>query len=169
MCHARYYRHPRFSKNNHGFTLIELLLVITIVGLILSFSVSAWLSMKSSQQISSTTVLIKTAAQCLESYVIHSGKIPPQAYFIAHCSHLDPWGNTLGYENNGDDREIAKVTTRTYRDENGDHPDAAWIITSFGPDRTREFLSTASLWDCSTGDDLCQMTSRNALFYEISK
>ena len=161
--------HPICLANKKGFTLVEILLVVTIVGLILSFSVAAWLSMKSSQQISSTATLLKTASQCLDSYVIHSGKIPPQAYYIAHCSRLDPWGNILQYANNGDDREIANVTTRTFRDEIGDHPDAAWIIVSFGPDRTRNYLSSATLWDCSTGDDICQMTSKNALFYEITK
>lgn len=169
MYPTRSCRQVSCSKKNHGFTLIELLLAITIVGLILSFSVTAWLSMKSSQQISSTAVLLKTAAQCLESYVVHSGKIPPQTYFIAHCRRLDPWGNNLFYENNGDDREIAKVTTKSYRDGNGDHPDAAWIIGSPGPNRTRQLLSTTTLWDCATGDDLCHMTSRNGLFYEINK
>ena len=169
MGHILSCRHWHCGKNTQGFTLIELLLVITLIGLILSFSVSAWLSMKRSQQISTTAVLIKTAAQCLESYTIHSGKIPPQAYFNDHCSRLDPWGNTLRYENNGDDREIAKVTPKTYRDESGSHPDAAWIINSLGPDRTRQMVSTTSLWDCSIGDDLCQMTSRNTLFYEITK
>ena len=163
------HRHPISFADQKGFTLVELLLVVTVIGLILSFSVTAWLSMKSSQQISSTATLLKTASQCLESYVIHSGKIPPQAYYIAHCSRVDPWGNILQYDNIGDDREIANVTTRTFRDLVGNHPDAAWIITSFGPDRTRNFLSTATLWDCSTGDDLCQMASKNALFYEITK
>ena len=132
MGHALSCKHQRCSKNTRGFTLIELLLAITIVGLILSFSVSAWLSMKNSQQISTTAILIKTTAQCLESYVIHSGKIPPLEYFEKHCMRQDPWGNNLIYENTGDDLEIAKATPRTYRDDSGDHPDAAWIITSLG-------------------------------------
>ena len=54
-------------------------------------------------------------------------------------------GNTLCYENNGDDREIAKVTPKTYRDESGSHPDAAWIINSSGPDRTRQGVNDEPL------------------------
>lgn len=169
MGQALSFRHQRCGTDTRGFTLIELLLVITVVGLILSFSVTAWLSMKRSQQISTTAVLLKTAAQCLKSYVIHSGTIPPQDYFIAHCRRRDPWGSDLSYENTADNREITQVTTKTYRNESGDHPDAAWIITSPGPDKTRQLVTSPSLWDCSIGDDLCQMTSRNTLFYEITK
>lgn len=162
-------RYPYSMSDNRGFTLLENLLVITIVGLLLSFSVTAWQTIKSSQQISSTVTLLKTASQCLESYVIHSERIPPASYFIAHCSRLDPWGNAILYENNGDNQEVANVISKTLKDKSGDHPDAAWIVTSFGPDRTRNVLSSATLWDCSTGDDLCRATSKNGLFYEINR
>lgn len=157
------------DESEMGFSLFELLLVITIVGLILSFSVSAWLSMKSSQRVSATATRIQTATNCLENYVIHSGTIPPRSYFAAHCAGTDSWGSQLVYENNGDDIAIAGVTSKTFRDEFGDHPDAAWLVASFGPDKTRDYSSTAVLWDCSLGDDLCRVTTKNALYYEINQ
>ena len=41
-------------------------------------------------------------------------------------------------------RRSPMLPPKPIRDESGDHPDAAWIITSFGPDRTRNFLSSAT-------------------------
>lgn len=152
-----------------GLTLIEMLLAITIIGLILSYGLTAWLSMKSSQQISAAATIVKMASECLENYVILSGKIPPQSFFAAHCVVLDPWQNQLIYENNGDDQEIASVVAKTFRDENGDHPDAAWIIASTGPDGARSMTTSATVWNCSTGDDLCRIVTKNALLYEIHK
>ena len=152
-----------------GFTLIELAMVITVVGLLLSFSVSSWMSMRTSQQISAANATLTTAARCLTSYVIHSEKIPPHAYFTEHCTAKDPWGQNIIYYNNGDDRPIAAVTTKIVRDMNGDHPDAAWLLISSGPDTTVTTTSSTSLWDCTPGDDLCQTTSRNTLLYEINK
>ena len=152
-----------------GLTLIEILLAITIVGLILGYGLTAWLSMKSSQQVSAAATIVKTASECLENYVILSGKIPPQSFFAAHCAALDPWRQNLIYENSGDNQEIASVVSRTFRDENGDHPDAAWIIVSTGPNKIRNMTASATLWNCSSGDDVCRIVSKNALLYEIHK
>lgn len=162
----------RLSKkplNNHGFTIIELALVITVIGLLLSFGISAWMSMKTSQQISAANATLKTVTNCLINYTIHSGTIPPQSYFTKHCVVSDPWGKNIVYYNNGDNREISTVTTKIVRDSTGDHPDASWILISSGLNKTVETTSTASMWDCSPGDDLCHYTSKNTLIYETNK
>lgn len=157
------------NSNDHGFTLIELALVITVIGLLLSFGISAWMSMKTSQQISAANATLKTVSNCLINYTIHSGTIPPQAYFTKHCVASDPWGESIVYYNNGDDQEISLVTTKIVTDATGDHPDAAWILVSSGLNKTVETTSTSTIWDCSPGDDLCHTTSKNTLIYEINK
>lgn len=157
------------NSNNHGFTLIELALVITVIGILLSFGISAWMSMKTSQQISAANATLKTVSNCLINYTIHSGTIPPQAYFTKHCVASDPWGENVVYYNNGDDQEISLVTTKITTDSTGDHPDTAWILVSSGLNKTVETTSTATIWDCSPGDDLCHSTSKNTLIYEINK
>ncbi len=159
----------RYFGSKGGFTLFELLLVITIFGIIVSIGVTAWFSMRTSQQISSTVTFLKTASKCMENYVIHSRKITPQSYFLSNCSRLDPWGNAIMYQNSGDDQNVASAATKIFRDENGDHPDTVWIMTSFGPDGIQDMVSTAALWDCSSGDDLCQTLTRNTLIYAISQ
>ncbi|WP_169309235.1 type II secretion system protein [Desulforhopalus sp. IMCC35007] len=157
------------NHQQRGFTLIELALVITIMGLLLSFGLVAWMSMKTSQQISAVKTTLTSVSDCLSNYVIHSGTIPPQAYFTRHCAVLDPWGNSIIYYNTGDNQEVSAVTTKTLRDETGDHPDTAWILASGGPDGTITISSTTTLWDCSGGDDLCRATSKSILIYEINK
>lgn len=157
------------NYKQQGFTLIELAMVITVVGFLLSFGVTSWMSMKTSQQISAANAALRTAARCLTGYVIHSEKIPPHAYFTEHCTDKDPWGQDIIYYNNGDDRLISTVTTKIVRDMNGDHPDAAWLLVSSGPDTTVATTSSTSLWDCTPGDDLCHSTSKNTLLYEINK
>lgn len=158
---------PRFQQQ--GFTLIELSMVIAVVGLLLSFGVTSWMSMKTSQQIAAANATLRTAARCLTGYVIHSEKIPPHTYFTTHCTAKDPWGQNIIYYNNGDNRPITGVTTKIVRDMNGDHPDGAWLLVSSGPDTTITTNSTASRWDCTPGDDLCHTTSKNRLLYEINK
>ena len=112
---------------------------------------------------------MRRASTCLENYVILSGKIPPVSYFRSYCDSPDPWRNQLIYENNGDDVTVQMVSTRSFRDLNGTHPDAAWIIASTGPNGTRELVTSPALWDCSSGDDVCSVTSKNGLLYEIGK
>lgn len=162
-------RHPEITFNDRGFTILELALVITVIGLLLSFGISAWMSMKTSQQISAANATLKTVTNCLINYSIHSATIPPQSYFTKHCVASDPWGTNIVYYNNGDDQEISTVTTKTVRDATGDHPDAAWILVSGGLNKTVETVSTVSMWDCSPGDDLCHYTSKNTLSYEINR
>jgi prepilin-type N-terminal cleavage/methylation domain-containing protein len=157
------------DHHQQGFTLIELALVIAVMGLLLSFGVVAWMSMKTSQQVSAVKTTLTSVSNCLSNYVIHSGTIPPQTYYTKHCSVLDPWGNSIIYYNTGDNQDVSAVTTKTLRDENGDHPDAAWILASSGPDGNITISSTTTLWDCSGGDDLCQATSKSILTYEIHK
>ena len=159
----------RIDLDELGFTLVELSLVIVVIGLLLGFGITAWMSMKTSQQISATTTTLKTAASCLSKYVIHSEQTPAQTYFSKRCVDVDPWGQDIIYYNNGDNQEISSATTKTVRDGDGDHPDALWMIVSSGPNGTIETTSSATLWDCSLGDDLCQYTTKNALVYEINK
>lgn len=159
----------RTESDHQGFTLIELSMVITVIGLLLSFGITSWMSMKTSQQISAANTTLKTVSNCLINYVIHSGTIPPQAYFSKHCSASDPWGENIVYYNSGDSQKISSLTTRTVTDENGSHIDAAWVLVSSGPNKTIETTSSPSLWDCSPGDDLCHITSKNNLIYEINK
>ncbi len=152
-----------------GFTLVEMAIVITVVGILLSFITVSWMSMKSTQQISSAKTVLETVSSCLVNYVIHSETIPPQSYFTQYCADTDPWGNAIIYYNSGDDQKIAAVVTKTVRDANGDHADSAFIVVSPGPDKTVQVNSTATLWDCSTGDDLCHTTSKNTLIYESNR
>ena len=154
---------------NRGFTLIELAMVITVIGLLLSFATASWMSMKTSQQISAANTTLKTASHCLVNYTIHSGTVPPQAYFSSHCNTRDPWGENIVYYNNGDNLNISSVTTKIMRDDSGDHPDAAWILVSRGPNQILDITSNTTMWDCSPGDDLCHTTSKNTLIYEINK
>lgn len=157
------------GTNNHGFTLIELAIVITVIGLLLSFAITSWMSMKTSQQISAANATLKTVSNCLINYSIHSGTIPPQTYFTKYCIKSDPWGKNISYYNNGDNQNISLVTTKITRDATGDHPDTAWLLVSGGPNETVEITSTATMWDCSPGDDLCHTTSKNTLIYEINQ
>ncbi|MFT5700359.1 MAG: prepilin-type N-terminal cleavage/methylation domain-containing protein [Desulforhopalus sp.] len=160
---------PKQSHDQKGFTLIELAMVVTAMGLLLSFGIVSWMSMKTSQQISAANTTLQTVSTCLINYVIHSGTIPPQAYFTNHCTKKDPWGNNIVYYNNGDNQTISTVTTKTVRDASGDHPDTAWILVSSGLDGITDVTSTSLLWDCSPGDDLCHATSKSILIYEINK
>lgn len=157
------------QRNQDGFTLVETAIVITVFGILLSFVTVAWLSMKSSQQISSAGTVLQTVSNCLQDYVIHSKTIPPQSYFTQHCADTDPWGSNILYYNNGDDVQVSAVVTKTVRDTNGDHVDGAFIVVSSGPDRTLQMSSSATLWDCSSGDDLCNTTSKNTLIYETNR
>lgn len=157
------------DHSQQGFTLIELAFVITVMGLLLSFSVVAWMSMKTSQQLSAAKTTLTSVSNCLSNYVIHSGTIPPQAYFTLHCVKQDPWGENIIYYNNGDNQKVSAIIAKIFRDESGDHPDAAWILASSGPDKIINVSSTPTLWDCSGGDDLCQATSKSILIYEINK
>lgn len=157
------------TKSKAGFTLVEMAIVITVFGLLLSFVTVAWMSMKSSQQVSSTATVLQTVTNCLQDYVIHSKAIPPQSYFNQHCADTDPWGSNILYFNNGDDVEVSAVIPKTVRDANGDHADGAFIVVSPGPDRTLQMSSSATRWDCSSGDDLCHTTSKNTLIYEINR
>lgn len=159
------------GSNDNGFTLIELALVITVIGLLLSFGISAWMSMKTSQQISAANTALKTLSNCLINYTIHSGTIPPQAFFTKHCVASDPWGKKIVYYHNiaDENKKISLVTTKVVKDATGDHSDTVWILVSSGPNKTVETISTASMWDCSPGDDLCHSTSKNTLIYEINK
>jgi len=159
----------RKPLNQRGFTLVEIALVITVIGLILSFGVSAWMSMKTSQQISATETTLKTVASCLSNYVIHSGKTPPQDYFSNKCVETDSWGQSIVFYNIGDNIELTIATSKKVRDDDGDHPDGLWVLVSSGPNSIVETTSTGTLWDCSQGDDLCHFTSKNALIYETYK
>jgi len=152
-----------------GFTLVELALVLTVVGLLLTFGTSAWMSMKTSQQISAAETALKTASSCLSNYVIHSGKTPPQAYFTRHCRETDPWGEDLLYYNNGDGLDTTIAPTKVVRDSEGDHPDAIWLVVSSGINTTIETSSSATLWDCSGGDDLCHFVTKSELIYERNR
>ncbi len=152
-----------------GFSLLELAMVITVLGLLLSFMSVAWISMKTSQQFSSAKIVLETAANCLQDYVIHSRTIPPRNYFTQYCADSDPWGNAVAYFNSVDNQNIAAVTGKTLRTADGTHPDTAFILVSPGPDRSITLSSTAALWDCSSGDDLCLPITKNTLIYEISK
>lgn len=157
------------GTNNHGFTIIELAMVITVMGLLLSFSIASWMSMKTSQQISAANAALKTVSNCLINYAIHSGTIPPQTYYTRHCIASDPWGENIVYFNNVDNQEIPLVTTKIARDATGDHPDTAWLLVSGGLNKNVETTTTLSMWDCTPGDDLCHTTSKNTLIYEINK
>jgi len=155
--------------NSSGISLLEMIFAIAVVGLLLGFGLTSWFAMKSSQQINAAGTIVRNGSTCLENYVIHSGKIPPVSYFTAHCAASDPWHNQLIYENTGDDTAIAAVLTRTFKDINGIHPDAAWIVASFGPNGSRDLTTSAGQWDCSSGDDICLVVSKNGLLYEINK
>lgn len=157
------------GTNIHGFTIIELAMVITVMGLLLSFGITSWMSMKTSQQISAANATLKTVSNCLINYSIHSATIPPQTYYTKHCIKSDPWGENIVYYNNGDNQKIPLAITKTARDATGDHPDTAWLLVSGGPNKTVETTTTPSMWDCSPGDDLCHTTSKNTLIYEINK
>ena len=159
----------RISFNDRGFTLVEIALVITVIGLLLTFGVSAWTSMKTSQQISATNTTLKTVSSCLTNYVIHSGTVPPQTYFTNKCLETDAWGQDLAYYNNGEDIKVTSASTKTVRDSRGDNPDGLWLVVSGGPNGVIETSSTSSPWDCSTSDDLCHFTSKNTLIYETNK
>lgn len=161
--------HQTMPHNAAGFTLIELAFAITVIGFLLSFGVTAWMSMKTTHQISATETTLKSASSCLSNYVIHSGVTPPQAYFTNSCSDTDSWGEKIIYYNNGDGLQLLSATTKTVRDRDGDHPDALWVIVSSGPNGVVETTSTATVWDCSAGDDLCTFTSKNVLIYETNK
>lgn len=152
-----------------GFTLLEMTMVLIVVGLIIGFGFTAWMSMKSSQQISAAKTTLRTGSECLVSYVLHSERIPPQTYFSGNCSIADPWGNSLLYENSGDNVSVDAIIAKTFRDNSGDFPDAAWLVVSKGPDGVRNYSSTPTLWDCSNGDDLCQIMTKNNLLYEIAQ
>ncbi len=156
-------------NDNKGFTLLEISLILVVLGLLLSFVSVAWLSMKNSQQISSAKIVLETVTSCLQDYVIHSRTIPPQGYFTQYCADNDPWGNAVLYYNNGDNQDITAVVSKTLRDGSNDYPDAAFIVVSPGRDKVLSLSSTAALWDCSSGDDLCLSTSKNTLIYEISR
>lgn len=162
-------RRKTLHKNNNGFTILELAVVLVVIGLLISFGVVAWISMKNSQQVSTSRTLLRIASDCLTTYVIHSEQIPPQAYFTSKCASNDPWGNSLLYENSGDNVRVDTVVAKTFRDGSGDYPDAAWIVYSTGADRTKNMTTSSSLWNCSTGDDICQVITKNALLYEINK
>ncbi|BHH84485.1 type II secretion system protein [Desulforhopalus sp. 52FAK] len=159
----------RLFFTERGFTLVEIALVITVIGLLLTFGLSAWMSMKTSQQISATLTTLKTSSSCLGNYVIHSATVPPQTYFAKNCTETDAWGRDIVYYNNGDDIELTSASTKTVRDSDGDHPDGLWLLVSSGPNGVFETTSNSSPWDCSTGDDLCHFTSKNALIYETKK
>lgn len=157
-----------WHKNTTGFTLVEMTMVLVVVGLVIGFGYTAWLSMKNSQQISAVKTTLRTVSECLTNYVLHSEQLPPQTYFTTRCRQTDPWGNSLLYENTGDNVNIALINPKTFRDSGGDFPDGAWMIISLGPDQTRSYTSSATLWDCSTGDDLCYVVTKNALLHEIT-
>lgn len=157
------------STNKKGFTILELAVVLTVIGLIIGFGVTAWISTKNSQQVSTVRTVLKISSECLMSYVIHSEETPPLSYFNKKCDATDPWGNSLLYENTGDNVKVANIVSKTFRDSNGDKPDAAWIVYTTGANRTVDLVSTPTLWDCSNGDDICHVVTKNALFYEIHK
>ncbi len=157
------------QHNAAGFTLIELAFAITVIGLLLSFGISSWMSMKTTHQISATNTTLQSASSCLSNYVIHSGVTPPQAYFTSRCSDTDSWGEKVIFYNNGDGQQLTSTGTKTVRDRDGDHPDALWLLVSSGPNGVIETTSSATVWDCSAGDDLCTFTSKNALIYETNK
>lgn len=161
------YAGPDNFMGSKGFSLLEMTFILVIIGMIAGFGLSAWTSMKYSQQISASRTRLRIAAECLSQYVLHSERIPPTSYFQNRCAAKDAWGSELIYENSGDDLEISTVPTRTYRDDTGSSPDAVWILVSPGPDTGRDFTSSSTQWDCSGGDDLCHMTTRNALHYAM--
>jgi len=152
-----------------GFSLLELTIVITVIGVLLGFGISAWFSVKSSQQVTVAATVVRTASECLENYVILTGKIPPVSFFTERCTVADPWHNQLLYENVGDDTELKTVVPKTFKDEYGRHPDAVWIIASGGMNGLRDVQTSALQWDCSAGDDICQVVSKNRLLYELGK
>lgn len=156
-------------RDSSGVTLLEMTFVLIVVGIMLGFGTVAWQSMKSSQKISAAKTILRTEELCLKNFVLHSETVPPTSYFTSRCNSNDPWGNELIYENSGDSDSIKAITPRILRDEFGDHPDAAWILVSFGPNGTRDFTSSPTMWDCSTGDDICRTTTRNGLLNEISQ
>lgn len=162
-------QHPIRDCNATGFTLIELAFAITVIGLLLSFGVTAWMSMKTTHQISATKTTLQSASSCLANYVLHSEVTPPQAYFTSKCSDTDSWGENIVYYNNGDGIQLTSATSKTVRDEVGDHPDALWLVVSAGPNGIIETTSSATVWDCSLGDDLCDFTSKKILIYETRK
>ncbi len=168
----KYTRPGRFGGicvGRKGFSLLEMAMVLAVLGLLLSFMSVAWISMKRSQQISSAKTMLEAVSNCLLDYVIHSRAIPPQSYFTQYCADTDPWGNAVVYYNSEDNQEIPAVVSKIVRDANNDHPDAAFVVVSPGPDGTVTLSSTTALWDCSSGDDLCLATSKNTLIYETSR
>lgn len=153
-----------------GFTLLELAVVLVVVGLLMGFSVTAWKSMQSSQRISAARSQLTTVSRCLEEYVLHSEKIPPQSYFNDRCRARDPWGENMYYQSSGDDQEVVHVGTKFLQDNNGTYPDAVWVLVSSGPDRIQQMVeSPAGVWNCAGSDDLCVFTTRNDLVRQIAR
>jgi len=156
-------------RGDAGFSLLELTIVIAVIGMLLGFGITAWFSVKSSQQIMVAATVVRNASECLENYVVLSGKIPPVSFFTEHCAVADPWHNQLLYENVGDDSAIQDVVPKTFEDTNGSHPDAAWIVASAGLNGVRDLTTSSSRWNCATGDDICHVVSKNRLLYELGK
>ncbi len=156
------------GRGSPGYTLLELALALVVIGLLMGLAIPAWQSMQRTQRLAATRAHLEAVGRCLEEYVLHSERIPPQAYFVANCRRNDAWGEPILYQSSGDGQEVAHVGTKTLQDNNGTYPDVVWVIVSTGPDRTGQLVTTPTTWNCA-GDDLCIFATRNDLICQISR
>jgi prepilin-type N-terminal cleavage/methylation domain-containing protein len=181
----------RGKSRSAGFTLIEMSVVILIIGLIMGISVSAWVSMKDSQEYAKVKTQLAVANDCLLGQAITSESLPSKSWFERYCQTIDPWGTPLEYENScgtGDEtcqfdkidnttpEKRFKPSTSVTTGETG-LPGAVWLISSNGPNRDKDLTASETLWDCTNDlsadkkedrkDDLCEIMSKNRLYYEM--
>ncbi len=182
--------HHSQTDREAGFTLIELSVVLLVIGLILGVSITAWLSMRTSQQFIKAEAQLERAEACLLEGVITSGKIPPPAWFQQNCQVVNPWGYPLEYSNSctvasrgcavrsQSAPPFAEATPRSFTEYSAvgtptTSPDAVWIVHSKVREPQGDDLADRSRlghsspeWVCDNRNTLCQTISRNRLYYE---